>query len=293
MKGETGEEIAGCARVMRAKARRLDAGTPDVVDTCGTGGDARNTFNISTAAALVAAGAGATVAKHGNRAVSSHSGSADALKQLGVNIEAKPEAVERCMREARIGFLFAPLLHEAMKFAIGPRREVGVRTVFNILGPLTNPAGARCQVMGVYDPALPPLLAGVLRDLGSRRCMVVHGDDGLDEITTTGRTAVAELNDGTVRTYTIAPEDVGLPRAKLADLTVWNVEEAAEAIRLVLAGERGPHRDIVVLNAGAALLVTGLASDLKSGVQRAADSLDSGAARKALEELVRVSNEKT
>lgn len=290
LKGETGEEITGCARVLRQKARRIDAGGANVIDTCGTGGDARETFNISTVAALIAAGGGATVAKHGNRAVSSHSGSADVLKQLGVNIEAAPPVVEQCLRQARIGFLFAPLLHEAMKHAIGPRREIGVRTVFNILGPLTNPAGAACQVLGVYDAALPPVLAAVLRNLGSRCCMVVHGDDGLDEITTTGATRVAELRDGTITTYSLAPEDVGLPRAKLSDLTVRTVEEAAQAVQAILAGERGPRRDIAVLNAGAALYVAGLASDLKAGVRRAQDSLDSGATQRTFDTLVRVSN---
>jgi len=290
MKGETVEEITGCAGVMRDKARRINAGTEIVLDTCGTGGDARNTFNISTAAAFVAAGCGATVAKHGNRAVSSHSGSADVLKQLGVNIEAAPEVVERCLREARIGFLYAPLLHEAMKFAIGPRREIGVRTVFNLLGPLTNPAGARCQLIGVYAPALAPLLAGVLRNLGSRRCLVVHGDDGLDEITTTGKTLAAELKDGEVTTYELAPEQFGLPRAKLSDLVVRNVEEAAEAVRSVLEGRKGPRRDIVSLNAGAAVMVAGLAPDLQAGIHRAVQAIDSGAAKKALEGLIRITN---
>jgi anthranilate phosphoribosyltransferase len=290
MKGETPEEITGCARVMRAKARRIEAGAEVVLDTCGTGGDARNTFNISTAAAFVAAGAGATVAKHGNRAVSSHSGSADVLRQLGVNIEAGPDVVERCLREARIGFLYAPMLHEAMKFAIGPRREIGIRTVFNLLGPLTNPAGARHQLIGVYDPALPPVLAAVLKSLGSERCLVVHGDDGLDEITTTGKTLVAELKDGEVTTREWAPEQFGLPRAKLSDLVVRSVEEAAEAIRSVLKGERGPRRDIVALNAGAAIMVAGLAGDLAAGIRRAEQAMDAGAAQRALQELIRITN---
>jgi len=290
MKGETSEEITGCARVMREKAQHIDAGPTVAVDTCGTGGDARNTFNISTASALVAAGAGVTVAKHGNRAMTSQSGSADVLKALGVNIEAPAAVVERCIAEARIGFLFAPLMHQAMKHAIGPRREIGVRTVFNVLGPLTNPAGARRQLIGVYDASLPPLIAAVLRNLGSERCLVVHGDDGLDEITTTGRTLVAELDGGAITNYYLTPEEVGLPRAKLADLTVRTVEEAAEAVRSVLAGEEGPRRDIVLLNGGAAILVAGLAKNLKEGLARAAESIDSGAARKALEALVRITN---
>lgn len=292
MKGETVEEISGCARVMRAKARAIRCAPAqwDAVDTCGTGGDARGTFNISTASAFVTAGAGVTVAKHGNRAVSSHSGSADVLKQLGVNIEAPAPVVERCLTEARIGFLFAPMLHEAMKFAIGPRREIGVRTVFNVLGPLTNPACAPCQVLGVYDKSLPVVLAGVLRNLGSKRCMVVHGDDGLDEITTTGRTLVAELRDGEVRTYHVSPEDFGLPTARLADLVVHNVEEAAAAVRSVLDGEPGPRRDIVLLNAGAAIAVSGAAKDLPEGIRLAARSIDSGAAKQALARLVAASS---
>ncbi len=293
MKGETTDEITGCARVMRAKVTRIDPGPSDydVVDTCGTGGDASSTFNVSTAAALVAAGAGVTVAKHGNRAVSSHSGSADVLRELGVNVEAEPAVVEKCLREARIGFLYAPKLHGAMKFAIGPRREIGARTVFNILGPLTNPAGARCQLLGAYEDSLASLLAGVLCNLGSKRCLVVHGEDGLDEITITGRTHVAELKDGGVRDYTVGPEDVGLPRGKLDDLIVRNVEEAADAVRRVLSGEKGPKRDIVLMNAGAALLAGGAAADLRDGVRRAAEAIDSGAAAQALETLIRVSNE--
>jgi anthranilate phosphoribosyltransferase len=292
MKGETTEEIAGCARVMREKAKRIDPGESeyDVVDTCGTGGDGRRTFNVSTAAALVAAGAGVTVAKHGNRAVSSHSGSADVLKALGVKIDAEAPVVERCLREARIGFLFAPMLHGAMKHAIGPRREIGMRTVFNILGPLTNPAGARCQVLGVYDKALVPVMAGVLGNLGSKRCLVVHGEDGLDELTVTGKTHVAELRDGKVTQYEIAPEDVGLSRASLEDLVVADVDEAAEALRSVLRGDAGPRRDIVALNAGAAILVSGAAAELAEGVARANEAIDSGAAAKTLETLVQVSN---
>ena len=292
MKGETVEEIAGCARVMREKATRIDPGVSeyDVVDTCGTGGDSRNTFNISTTAALVTAGAGVTVAKHGNRAVSSQSGSADVLKQLGVNIQAETDVVERCLREARVGFLFAPMLHGAMKHAIGPRREIAVRTVFNILGPLTNPAGARCQVLGVYDASLVPVLAEVLRSLGSKRCFVVHGADGLDEMTTTGETQVAELKDGEVRTYMIVPEDVGLARATLEDLVTDTVENAADIVRAVLSGERGARRDIVTLNAGAAIVAAGAAKDLSEGVGKAAEALDSGAAAATLENLIRISN---
>jgi len=292
MKGETVTEITGCARVMREKATRIEPGESefDVVDTCGTGGDGQGTFNISTAAALVTAAAGVPVAKHGNRAVSSRSGSADVLKHLGVKIDADKERVELCLREAGIGFLFAPMLHGAMKYAIGPRREIGVRTVFNILGPLTNPAGAACQVLGVYEAELAPLLAEVLRELGSKRCMVVHGEDGLDEITITAKTRVAELADGAVKTYTLSPEDFGFRPAPMSALRVASVEEAAEAIRSVLAGEKGPRRDIVALNAGAAIMVGGAAADLKEGVARAAEVIDSGTADKTLADLVRLSN---
>ena len=294
MKGETVDEITGCARVMREKAVKVDPGPSDwdVVDTCGTGGDAVHTFNISTAAALVTAGAGVTVAKHGNRAVSSTSGSADVLKALGVNLEAEKAVVERCLRETRIGFLFAPLMHGAMKYAIGPRREIGVRTVFNILGPLTNPAGAPCQVLGVYDGALAEPLAGVLRKLGSKRCMVVHGEDGLDEITTTAETRVAELIEGEIKTYTITPEEMGLPRTSLDDLVAKSPEEAVEALNSVLAGDKGPRRDIVLLNAGAAILVSGAASDLKDGIRKAAESIVSGAARQALDKLVEITSKR-
>ena len=293
MKGETTEEITGCARVMREKATHIDPGDSpyDVVDTCGTGGDASNTFNISTAAALVAAGAGVRVAKHGNRAVSSGSGSADVLKQLGLNLEADTAVVERCLREANIGFLFAPLLHGAMKYAIGPRREIAVRTIFNILGPLTNPADAPCQVLGIYDEKLVPVLAGVLKNLGSKRCLVVHGDDGLDEITITGKTHVAELKDGDVTSRTISPDEAGLESASLSDLVVRSPAEAVAAVRSVLKGDPGPRRDIVLLNAGAALLVAGAAKDLRQGVQKAADSIDSGAAQRTLDTLVKLSNQ--
>ena len=292
MKGETIEEITGCARVMREKAVHINPGQPadEVVDTCGTGGDTCHTFNISTAAALVAAGAGITIAKHGNRAVSSTSGSADVLKALGVNLEAEPSVVERSLCEARIGFLFAPLMHSAMKYAIGPRREIGVRTVFNILGPLTNPAGAANQLLGVYDAALVEPLAGVLKNLGSKRCLVVHGEDGLDEMTTTAPTQIAELADGKITTWTLTPEDVGLPRANLQDLVVESPEDAVQAIREVLAGDTGPKRDIVLLNAGAAIMVGNGAQNLKDGIAKAAMAIDSGTAQKALQKMVEITN---
>src|SRR5512136_1734523 len=207
MKGETVAEVTGAARVMRQRATRIDARSSVVVDTCGTGGDGRGTFNISTTVAFVVAGAGLTVAKHGNRAVSSGCGSADVLEALGVNIDAKPEIVEECIQQLGIGFLFAPKLHGAMKYAIGPRREIGIRTIFNMLGPLTNPAGATCQLIGVYDPKLTEMFAGVLKNLGTKRAFVVHGSDGLDEATVTGETRVSELKDGLIRTYNINPAD--------------------------------------------------------------------------------------
>jgi len=291
MKGETVEEIAGCAEVMRRKATRVAAPSPDALDTCGTGGDASHTFNISTAAALVAAGAGCCVAKHGNRSVSSASGSADVLAELGVNINVGVELVERCLREAGIGFLFAPGLHGAMKHAIGPRREMGVRTIFNILGPLTNPAGATRQLLGVYDPPLLETVASVLDALGSVRCLVVHGDDGLDELTTATTSRVCELKQGKLHTYTIAPEDFGLPRARLDDLRVSSPQESAEIIRRVLRGEGGPCRDIVALNAGAAIVAGGKADDLAEGIRLACEAIDSGEAARRLERLAAITSE--
>ncbi|MFW6164060.1 MAG: anthranilate phosphoribosyltransferase, partial [Planctomycetota bacterium] len=265
--------------------------TADVLDTCGTGGDASHTFNISTTAALVAAGAGCCVAKHGNRSVSSSSGSADVLRELGVNIEADVTVVERCLAEAGIGFLFAPALHGAMKHAIGPRREMGIRTVFNILGPLTNPARATRQLLGVYDPALLEPVARTLGALGSARCLVVHGGDGLDELTTTAASQVCELADGQLRTYTVQPGMLGLRQARREDLTVGSPVESAEVIRSVLAGTQGPHRDIVTLNAGAALVAGGKAEDLGAGLRLGCESIDSGAAARVLDRLVAVSNE--
>jgi anthranilate phosphoribosyltransferase len=295
MKGETVDEITGCAQAMREKSAHLQTGASryDVIDTCGTGGDVRSTFNISTAAAIVTAAAGVKVAKHGNRSVSSHSGSADVLKAMGVNIEASQAAVERCIERVNIGFLFAPLLHPAMKFAIKPRREIGIRTVFNILGPLTNPAGARCQVMGVYDVELVPLVAGVLLELGSKRCFVVHGSDGLDEITTTGRTSVAELADGQVKSYEVAPEDFGLKRAKLEDFVVDSPEQSAAVIADVLQGKPGPRRDIVLINAAAGIAASGAARDIVAGIALAAQAIDSGKAADTLHHLIEESNVKS
>ncbi len=289
-KGETEGELTGFTEVMRAKATRISGGRPPLLDTCGTGGDASGTFNISTTAAFVAAGAGCTVAKHGNRAISSKCGSADVLAELGVNIEAGPARVGTCLDEAGIGFLFAQALHGAMKHAIGPRRELGTRTVFNILGPLTNPAGATRHLMGVFAPELTELQARVLAALGSERAFVVHGLDGLDEITLTGPSQVSELADGEVRTYQIEPGDFGIDRAGAAALDGGDPAENAAILRQVLDGGAGPRTDVVLLNAAAALAAAGVAADLAGGVQVARESIASGRARQALDRLVEVSN---
>jgi anthranilate phosphoribosyltransferase len=287
IKGETIEEITGCARVMREKATHIRAPYPNTVDTCGTGGDGSQSFNISTTAAFVVAGAGVPVAKHGNRAMSSRCGSADLLQALGVDIELSPERAEACLAEVGITFLFAPLFHSAMKYALGPRREIGVRTIFNILGPLTNPAGATLQILGVSRHDLAEPLAHVLGKLGSARAMVVHGTDGLDEITTTGETYIAALNAGQVVTYTISPEQFGLRRAPLGAFAGGDAQENAAITMAVLEGKHGPHRDVVLLNAAAALAVAGAAVDLKVGLELAAQALDSGAALQALRRLQR------
>jgi len=293
LKGETVEEIAGCARVMREKAVKVTA-PAGCIDTCGTGGDSAGTLNISTAAALVAAGAGVTVAKHGNRAVSSSSGSADVLAELGVNTAAPLELVERCLAEARIGFLFAPLMHQAMKYAIGPRRELGARTVFNILGPLTNPAGAKRQLLGVYDAALCRTIAEVLGALGSERAWVVSSADGLDEISTAAKTRVAVLeggDGGSVTEMELDAREHGLAAVEPRDLVVESPAESAELITKVLAGEQIPARDVVLANAGAAVHVAGAADDYAGGVAAAAESIDSGAARSALGKLAAITQE--
>ena len=290
IKGESVDEIAGCAEVMREKAVTIRAEEP-FVDVVGTGGDKIGTFNVSTAAGLVVAGAGIRVAKHGNRAASSRSGSADVLAKLGVNLDADVPAVERCIAEARFGFMFAPKMHAAMKHAIGPRREIGIRTVFNILGPLTNPAGARNMLLGVFSEQMVDVLASVLRNLGSDRVYVVHGMDGLDEITTTDETVVAELDDDVIKTYRIKPEDFDLPRVTLDDLIVEGPDESAEVVRDVLAGRPGPARDIVVLNAAAGIAAGGGAPDLKTGAVKAAEAIDSGSANAVLEKVVEISHE--
>jgi len=288
LKGETFEEIAGCAEVMRRHAAAVKA-SGVLVDTCGTGGDEKGTFNISTAAAFVAAGAGVKIAKHGNRSVSSKSGSADVLMALGVNVDAEVRVVERCIEEAGIGFLFAPRLHAAMKHAIGPRREIGIRTVFNILGPLTNPAGATRQLMGVFAPELTEKLGEVLARLGTERALVVCGEDGLDELSTMAPSRVTWVEGESVRTLTLDAADLGFARAGLDELRVGNADQSAAVIRRVLDGASGPARDIVLLNAAGAVIAAGKADDWPAAVEIASLAVDSGAARDALARLVAVS----
>ena len=290
-KGETVDELVGAARVMREKVTPIRVARGAVLDTCGTGGDARGTFNISTAAALVAAASGCTVAKHGNRAMSGAVGGADVLEQLGVRIDVPPERTERLLGELGFGFLFAPLLHGAMKHAAGPRRELGVRTLFNLLGPLTNPAGARHQLLGVFDGAWVEPVANVLRRLGSMHALVVHGEDGLDEITISSGTTVAELRHGNVNLMRIHPQDFGLRCCRTEELQVRDAADSAARIRSVLDSERGPARDVVLLNAGAAIYVADGASSIGEGIGRAAETIDSGRAKRLLEELAAASHD--
>ena len=291
MKGETVGEIAAAAAVMRRLATRVEVSTTHLVDTCGTGGDARGTFNVSTTSALVAAGAGVRVAKHGNRSVSGRSGSADVLEAAGVRLDLAPQRIARCIDEAGVGFLFAPAHHGAMKHAIGPRREMAVRTIFNVLGPLTNPAGALRQVIGVFARELVEPLAHVLGELGSEHVMVVHSEDGLDELSLGAPTRVAELRDGAVRTLALDARDLGFARAPVESITVDSPAASLATIRAVLAGEPGPAADITVLNAAAAVYVSGIASSLEDGVGRARESIGAGRAAAALERLVAISNE--
>jgi anthranilate phosphoribosyltransferase len=303
MKRETVSEITGAAKVMRAKATpihvhavvsldrdEINVEEETILDTCGTGGDGTNTFNVSTTTAFVAAGGGLKVAKHGNRSVSSQCGSADVLEALGVNLDVAPQVVEESIREIGIGFLYAPHLHGAMKYAIGPRREMGIRSVFNVLGPLTNPAGANVQVLGVYDPGLTSILAEVLRRLGSARALVVFGEGSVDEISIIGPTQVSELREGVIENYRIGPEDFGMARANIGDIKGGNAQDNAAIVRDVLDGDPGPRRDIVLLNAGAAFYATGRAADIKEGIQMAAESIDSGAASQKLAQLVERTN---
>lgn len=290
MKGETVDEITGAAKVMRDKATKVEAPVADIIDTCGTGGDESMTFNISTASAFVAAGSGITVAKHGNRSISSKSGSADVLRALGVNIEVEVSRVEECLKKAGIGFLFAPALHGAMKYAAPVRREIGIRSIFNILGPLTNPAGAKRQIIGVYDPALTDTLAKVLFNLGSVHAFVFRGEDGLDEITLTDETKVTELKDGSIRTYHLKPEDLGFERCSLKDLQGGDPDVNAGIILDVLNGKKGPARDVVILNSAAAITVGGKTHCMEEGVAIARGVIDSGAALEKLEMLKAITN---
>ena len=284
LKGETVHEIAGMARVMREKSVPVKVKGP-LVDTCGTGGDGTKTFNISTTAAFVVAGAGVKVAKHGNRGMSSGCGSADVLDALGVKYDIDAAGVERCLDEVGIGFMFAPRFHPAMKFAASPRREIGIRTVFNILGPMTNPARAQSQLLGVFDDKLALIMAEVLGLLGCRHALVVHGEDGMDEITLGGKTTVCELKEGVVSRYHIDPEDFGFARISINQLRGGPPKENADILRCVLHGEKGPYRDVTLLNAAAALVAADLVKDLKEGVKLAAESIDSYAAMKKLDGL--------
>ena len=290
VKGETVPEIVGAAKVMRDKAEKIKVKASNIIDTCGTGGDGADTFNISTAVAFVVAGAGVTVAKHGNRAVSSKSGSADVLQCLGVNIDAPLRTIERCIEEVGIGFLFAPLMHKAMKHAVGVRKALGFRTFFNLLGPLTNPANANSQILGVFDSKWVNPLAEVLRDLGSKHAMVVHGFDGLDEITLTSETQISELRNGNITNYTLNPKKFGYSLCSSEDLRGGAPEINAKIIRDILKGEKGCKTDIILLNAGAAIYVAGKAETIEQGIVIAAKSISSGEANKKLEELCQASN---
>ena len=290
MKGESIDEIAAAAGVMRELASKVDVDKNHLVDTCGTGGDSSGSFNISTASAIVVAAAGGKVAKHGNRSISSKSGSADVLETAGVNLEISPEQVASCVNEIGVGFMFAPLHHSAMKHAIGPRREMAVRTIFNVLGPLTNPAGAPNQVLGVFSKDLVEPLAHVLKQLGSNHVLVVHAEDGMDEISIATPTFVAELNNGEVTTYTIQPEDFGMSRADLEQIRATDSAHSLEIIKGIFNNTDGPAKDIVCLNAGAAIYAAGLAASLAEGVKKAQDVIASGAVAEKLEQLIAKTN---
>jgi anthranilate phosphoribosyltransferase len=290
IKGETVDEIVGSARAMRSRAVRMQVADPLVVDTCGTGGDRSHTFNISTTAAFVVAGGGLTVAKHGNRSVSSRCGSADVLAALGVKIDLPTDRVGECVNEIGIGFLFAPLFHGAMKHCAGPRQEIGVRTLLNILGPLTNPAGATIQVLGVYDSGLTELLSRVLMHLGTQHCFLVHGMDGLDEVTLTDRTRVSEGKAGLVSSYFVEPKDFGLERVRLRDLVGGTAEDNAHITREILQGRKGPKRDVVCMNAAPAFVAGRKAKTLQQGFALAGQVIDSGAAIEKLERLIAFTN---
>lgn len=290
MKGETVEEVAAAAKVMRELSARVSVPQQHLVDTCGTGGDGSGIFNVSTAAAIVAAAAGAKVAKHGNRSVTSKSGSADVLEAAGVKIGITPEQVAECIKQCGVGFMFAPAHHGAMKHAIGPRREMGVRTIFNVLGPLTNPAGAPNQVLGVFDRHLLEPMAQVLQRLGSRHVMIVHAADGLDEISIADKTDIAELKDGKISVYSLTPEELGCTRSSLDSLKVGDAAGSLNLMRRVFDGEKGPAQDIIALNAGAAIYVSGIADGLKAGIERARKAIADGAAKDKLAKLIAVSS---
>jgi anthranilate phosphoribosyltransferase len=305
VKGETVDEITGAARAMRAKANKIflknhlinidrdeiNVEEETILDTCGTGGDGTSTFNVSTSCAFVAAGAGVSVAKHGNRAVSSLCGSADVIENLGVKLDLTSSDVERCIKEIGIGFLYAPIFHGAMRYAAGPRQEIGIRSIFNLLGPLTNPAGASAQVLGVYEITLAEKIAHVLKRLGTREAFVVCGEGTLDEISICGPTRISHLKNGEVRTFDLTPEEVGLKRAIPETIKGGNAHENAQIIREILNGQQGPKRDIVLLNAAAAFVAVGLDSDFKEGIERAKTSIDSGQAKEKLKQLVAFTQE--
>jgi len=289
MKGETVAEIAAAAKVMRTLSTKVSVDGDHLVDTCGTGGDGIKTFNISTASAIVAAAAGARVAKHGNRSISSKSGSADVLEAAGVNLDLNPAQVAQCVNEVGVGFMFAPKHHSAMKHAIGPRKEMAVRTIFNILGPLTNPAGAPNHVLGVFSSDLVEPMAQVLDKLGAKHVMVVHANDGLDEITINGETAVTELNNGNLKNYTITPEQFGIKSQSLDDIKVEDAQQSLTMIKSVFDNQDCPAKDIVILNAGASCYVAGLAGDLAAGVKLAAEAISNGKAKKTFADLISLS----
>lgn len=293
IKGETIEEVTGFAETMRSKASLVQTEQANLLDTCGTGGDGAHTFNISTASAIVAAAGGVRVAKHGNRAASSKSGSADVLEALGVNIQLNSEQAARCLEKIGISFLFAQVFHQSMKYAAGPRREIGIRTVFNLLGPLTNPAGADRQLLGVFDRSKTELIAQVLRELKLKRAMVVASHDGLDEISISAPTQVSELKDGQIRTFDLTPDELGLRASGIEELAGGDAQTNAEIILSVLKGDRGPHRDIVLANAGACFYVSERCTTLQEGIKKAADAIDSNKAYEKLQELIQFTGELT
>jgi len=290
MKGETPHEIAGCAKAMVEKAIKIDFDDENLIDTCGTGGDEVGTFNISTASAIVASACGAKVAKHGNRAVSSKCGSADVLKELGVNIELSPQEAKKCLEEIGIAFIYAPLYHTAMKHAGPVRQALGIRTIFNILGPLTNPAQAKRQIIGVFSESLTEKIALVLKELRKKHALVVHGAGGIDEISISGHTKISELKNGEVKTYEINPEEFGFKKWDLNLILGADAKTNAEIIKKIFEGEKGPQRDVVLLNSGAAVYIAGLADSIQDGIKIAQEAIDSGKAKKKLEELVRITN---